>query len=455
MAYHGADFPRNLDATKLLPGEPMRLLSRYLSGLLLLLCAVSAGAQFAQYTTPGGPEGRPYDRKQRLAQEAESARVRLGAVRLAPTFSLRDVEYVKNLLGSAAGSPPADFTATARAGFRAYLPTGSRVIWTAYALPEYVWWQKESARRHLDGAYGAGVDGFWNHLVLRAEAGSDASQQILTAEVPRLTNVRSDHLIGSAELGLTGAFSAFASAGLTRQRTLGDPVKDPFVALLEALDRDERVERAGLRWRPGNWLFGLGVEHSDVSFANRAPGAVDRSNSGTAPVLEVARERGHLFFQADVAKRSLTAKQGAAFATYDKVTGHATLSYEITSKVELFGYLNRNLVYSLQPDYSYFDDLRHGLSLHLALGKHTRANFFGETGTLGYTAIVASAPHRHDDLVAYGGAITYDLTHGALLSLVGSSTRLTSNLPGAKRSIDTLGITFSLSAGATASAVGP
>jgi hypothetical protein len=455
MAYHGATFPPNLDAISGLPGETMRLLTRTLSGVLPFFVAVSAGAQFAQYTTPGGPEGRPVDRKGQLATEVASARLRLGPLRVAPEISLKDVEYVKNLLGPATGATPSDFTATASGGFRAYLPTGPDVTWTGYVLPEYVWWQKERERRRLDGLYGLGLDAFWNRLTLQARAGSDAQQQVLTAEVPRLANARVEHVDGGADLRLTGAVSAFVTAGLLRQRALGDPLRDPFVAQLAGLDRDETVERAGLRWRPGNWLVGAGAEHSDVTFADRQPGAVNRSNSGTAPVLEVSREHGRLFFQADVAQRSLRAKQGAEFVKFDKTTGHLTVSYEITRTVELFGYLNRNLVYSVLPGYSYFDDLRHGASLHVKLGRRTWASVFGETGSLGYTAFVAGTPHRRDGLNSYGGSIGFQPLRGAVLGLQGSRTRFDSNLPGGGRTLTVLGLTVTLAAGQLPGAVAP
>jgi hypothetical protein len=425
----------------------MRLLTRFVSGVLLFLVAVSAGAQFAQYTTPGGPDGRPVDRKGELAKRVASARLRLGPVRVAPEIALKDVEYVRNLLGSAGGSTPSDVTATASGGFRAYLPTGPDATWSGYVLPEYVWWQKQSERRRLDGLYGVGLDGFWNRLTVQAKAGSEAQQQILTAEVPRLTSARNDHAEGSVELRLSGAFSAFVSGGVLRERALGNPRKDPFVALLSELDRDEAVERAELRWRPGQWLVGLGAEHSDVTFADRQRGAVNRSNSGTAPVLELSREHGRLFFQADVAQRSLTAKQGAEFVKFSKPTGHVTVSYEISRPVELFVYANRNLVYSLLPGYSYFDDLRHGVSLHLQLGRRTKASFFGETGTLDYTTFTPGAARRADKLTSFGGGISINLFRGAALGLAGSHTRYDSNLPGGGRTLDILGLTVTLTAG--------
>ena len=435
----------------------MRPLTRSIGGLSLFLFLVAgdARAQFAQYTTPGGPAGRPVDRKGELAAQVASARVRLGPVRVAPEISLQDVEYVRNLLGSAGNSMPTDFTATVSGGFRAYLPNGPRATWTAHALPEYVWWQKEAGRRRLDGLYGVGLDGFFNRLTLQAAVGSDAQQQILTAEVPRLISARVDHVGGLAELRLTGAIDAFVSGVFSRQRTLGNPAKDPFVASLAELDRDEGVVRAGLRWRPGNWLVGVGAEHSDVQFADRTPGAVNRSNQGTAPVLEVSREHGRLFFQADIAQRSLTAKQGAAFAKFDKTTGHAAVAFEVTPTAEIFVYASRNLVYSLLADFAYFDDLRHGAALHVKFGQRTRGSLFAETGTLDYTAILPGAPHRKDDLTSYGGVLSFQLLRGAVLGLQGSRTQFSSNLPGAGRNLSTLGFTVTLAAGRPAGAVMP
>jgi hypothetical protein len=434
-------------------GETM--LNRFVSVLLLFFVAGAAGAQFSEYTTPGGPDGRPADRKGQLAKETESARYHLGPLRIAPTISLQNVAYVKNLLGTGVAETPNDFTATVSGGFRAYLPASSRATFTAYVLPEYVWWQKETDRRRLDGLYGVGFDGFWNRLTLRLQVESDATQEVLSAEVPRLTNARTDQIGGTVELRLTGAVSAFVTGKVDTLQSLTD-AEDPVSLLLAQLDHDERVARAGFHWRPtDDWLIGVGAEYSEVTFTDHQPGAVNRSNSGTAPVLEVSRENGRLYFHADVAQRSLTANQGATFAKYDKTTGNITVSYAFTPELELFVYANRNLEYSLESNYSYFDDLRHGASLHVKLGQRTAASIFGETGSLGYTGLTPGTPDRRDDLVAYGGAVTLNVAHGVAVSLVGSSTRFTSNLPGLGRSLNAVGLSVTLVAGQANSVVGP
>ena len=126
----------------------MRLKIPAATTLVLLLMAGSAGAQF-QYIPPGGPEEKPASRKEALDLELSRAHYRLGPVRVAPWASLHDVGYVRSLL-TTGRQLPADFTATAGAGFRAYVRNGPKVTWSAGVLPEYLWWRKQASRRRVD-----------------------------------------------------------------------------------------------------------------------------------------------------------------------------------------------------------------------------------------------------------------------------------------------------------------
>ena len=92
--------------------------------LVLFLLAGRAGAQF-QYT-----EEKPSNRKAAFDQTVQQARYQLGPVRLAPWATLHDVAYVRTLF-STATPVPTDLTATAGAGFRAYLRNGPKVTWSA------------------------------------------------------------------------------------------------------------------------------------------------------------------------------------------------------------------------------------------------------------------------------------------------------------------------------------
>src|SRR5579863_825688 len=247
----------------------MRAVIRSVTGLLVLLsfwpCALRA--QFDQYTAPGGPTGKPVDRKGALRKEVSDARWRLGPVYVDPLFGLKDVEYVRSLAGAGTTIPP-DLTATAVAGARAYLPTGPDVTWSGYGEPEYVWWDRQVAQRRFDGLYGMSVDGFWNRLTLNVDAASETQQQVASAEIPSLTNARTDHAGLSTELDLSGGLSLFMTGKIQKLTFLDGASSPPTLALLSPLDRQETTERAGLRWRPGRgWVVGIGAEHSDATFS--------------------------------------------------------------------------------------------------------------------------------------------------------------------------------------------
>lgn len=423
----------------------MRLYQRAGLTLFLGLCAGgTARAQFDQYMTPGGPVGRPEDARGKLAKEVAGARYHLGALRIAPSIGFKDVAYVKTLL--ATGQPaPSDFTATLGGGLRLYLPTGSKTTWTAYALPEYVWWQKLADRRRFNQRLGGGFHAFGNRVTLEATAGRDEAQRILTPDLPRLANSREDHAGFNAELQVTPRFSLFANGQALRQKSLADR-NDPEAPLLALLDRHEQIGRLGVHWRPFTGLIlGVGVERSRVDFSRQGhSGEPDRSNAGTAPVFEAAYDHNRIFWNLDLAARSLEATQGSDFVRYHKVTGQASLAYRTAAGPELFFYGHRNLIYSIFPLYPYLDEERVGASLHFRLGHRSHGNLYAERGTDGYTASVAGAPNRKDDVTSFGGALQVDLGHAVSVTLSGVRSRFLSNLPGEDRSFTSLGVTVAL-----------
>jgi hypothetical protein len=406
----------------------------------LLWMAGSAGAQFLQYTPPGGPQEPAESRREQLARELKEARYRLGPVRVAPWATLRDVAYTRSVFST--GEPlPNDLTATAGVGFRAYLRNGSKVTWTAQVLPEYVWWRRQSERRQLNGRYLLGVSGFFNHLTVELKAGRQQQVQIVSPEVPLPVSSRGDGGELLTELRLTGALSAFATVTVNRQNNVVDDTRDPLTGDLRLLDRDEQVVRTGLRWRPSDvWTVGLGAEHSRVDFLH---GELDRSNSGTAPVAEVRLQGRLLGFEVDAAARSLRASRGSEFVPYDGVTGSAAVS--LRSPVRLGGtlYASRNLEYSITPQYAYLLDERLGLALNLNLGQRAQSRLFAETGTNDYTPFTG-VQARNEDVYSYGGALEFNLRRGLVLGIQGVRTRFGSNLQAGDRSYTSVGATVRL-----------
>jgi hypothetical protein len=405
---------------------------------ILFLIAVSAKGQFLQFSDPGGPESRPETPKERLEREIAEAPWRLGPLRAAPLVGIRDVAYVRDLLG---GTGRSDVTVTAGAGVRAYLHTGRKVAWIGQVVPEYVWWQNAEDARRLNLSYGIETLGLFNRLTVDAAFSRLEQQRILTPEVTLPVNAGSDRGRLDAELEATGKLFPFILARWNRQEGLVDDRDDPRIETLQLLDREERVARGGVRWRPRTgWTIGLAVERSEVDF-DRAE--LDSSNEGTAPVLELVVDRRQLFFSADLAARSLTAREGSRFVDFDGVTGVVSLNLWPEARTQLWIYANRNLVYSLTPEYPYLDDERIGISAGTGFGRRIFVRGYVETGSNDYVA-APSAARRRDDLVAFGGSVRFSATNHLSLVLQAARIDFDSNLLGNDRSYTSGGLTVAL-----------
>ena len=408
---------------------------------ILWLYAAAAGAQFLQYTPPGGPEQDPETRRQELERELEEARFNLGVVRIAPWATLRNVAYVRNFF-DVGEQPPDDFTATVGAGLRAYVRNGPKATWTARVLPEYVWWARQEERRRIDGRYLLGFQGYFNRLTVEVQAGRQQQQRIVTPEVPVLVSERRDGGEVLVEVGLSSAFSLFTAYSVNQLDSLVDDIDDPRVQELDQLNRDERVLRAGVRWEPRErWSFAVGAERSEVEFDRVT---VDRSNEGVAPIAEVRFEGNRLEARADVAFRSLEAREGAVFVPYDRVTGGAAVFVEVSRVVTPSVYFSRGLIYSLFPQYAYLEDERLGAALNFDLGRRTRARLYAERGTNLYTPFLPLTPEREDDVTSYGGLLSFGLTRWLALEVSATRSRFESDIPGADRSYTTAGATINL-----------
>ena len=409
--------------------------------LFALLFEKPAQAQFPQYTLPGGPEQRPESREDRLRREMAQARYHLGPVRIAPVAGFKNFAYVRNLFASE-GEAASDVTLTVGAGFRAYLRTGPKMVWIADALPEYVWWRKRTGSRRLDSNFAVEGLGFFNRLTLDVAARRTEAQQIVTPEVPQPVNAGSDQAQVDAELRLFGTLFPFATARWGRMNNLLDDLRDPRLQSLSLLDRREKTERAGVRWRPSADLtVGIGAERSQVDFDREA---VDSSNSGTAPTLDVLYSRRRFFFQTELAERSLSAREGSRFVDFDGVTGSAAVSVRMGNRVEAWTYASRNLVYSLSSDYPYLDDRRLGVSVTMEITHDAGLRLFAETGSNDYVLFNPAAPRRRDDVKSFGGSLQVALPGAINLLVQAVRTRFDSNLPGAGRTYTSGGLSLTL-----------
>lgn len=402
---------------------------RLLPIVVCLLWPAAAKAQFAQYTPPGGPDRPAEPRQEALKQAVEEARWHLKGLRLDPWLGIRDVSYVDD------GRGDAQLTGSAGAGVRAYLPTGPAVTWAAHVLPEYSWFGTSSDRNRLNGRYGLAAFGYWNRLTLELTASREEAQGITLSEFQQPVNSRSEVFSLAGEVVVVGSLSLFVSGRETRFETLLESaeIEDPELPPLEDLNRDESVYRAGIRFRTRRgWAVGLGAERSEVDFSGTV---ADRSNAGTAPILELVIPGRGFYLGADLAYRSLEPEGDAQFVPYEDVTGTLQIITARGGRLEPTLYARRELVYSVEDPTTYFEEDRAGVRLGAALGWRVSVQAFAEIGDNSYAA-AAGEPVRTDDVVAYGLTIDLELLRGASLVLGAGREDFDSNVAGLDRTID-------------------
>jgi hypothetical protein len=426
---------------------------------LALLAAFPAAAQFSQYTAPGSLLQRSTSKKEQMEQALENARWHWGPFRLSPWFAVRDAAYVSDAFsgssgdgigqGSQAEEDP-DFTISVGAGLQGFVPFGSKTFVTFDVLPQYVWWQEQEERRRLNGYYGAGLFAFFNRLNGEATVRRSEEQAVITPEFEQRIHSRQDRIAGTMELEITPAVFVFASAEAFELDTLtedlgGDPRLPPF----QQLDRQERVLRGGLEYRSGDRLrLGVGVERSEAEF-NLDESGRDRSNSGTAPVVEMAYTGPRFQLDGGLAFRSLEPAPGSEFVPFDETTGRIRASMTPRWRLSYTLYGTRGLDYSLDESYSHFTEERFGLAISSRVGRASAVNLFAEVGVHDYVISGLAAPGvlpREDDFTAYGTSIQLQLEDRVRLVFGVARTELESDIPGIDRSLTVFQTTVEISA---------
>ena len=417
--------------------------------LLLFVTAQPARAQFAQYTTPGGGSEDPRTRKEALDDAIANARWKLGALRLDPWFGLRDLGYLGDAERRDADETTeerdAQLTATVGAGLRAYLPVGSRVVLAAHALPEYIWAEDPDLRRS-NGRFGIGAFAFWNRLTFEVTAARRQELAIATSELLRRTDLRTEELGAAVDLNLRGSLYLFARATETTIENRVDEEDDAELGALSALDREERVERVGLRLKGrGGWALGVGVETSEVDFQQ---GALDLSHRGESPVLEVRRRSPRSSLSVDLVARSLTPRGAARFTPFDGLTGSAVVALGLDRRFQPGLSLRRGLLYSLEGSGTYAESDRLAATLKVRLGHRASVTALIESGRDDYLPSPGS-PDREDESLAFGASFEMRLLRSSHLVVGALREEYDSTVDANDRALTTIRAGITLKAGSS------
>jgi hypothetical protein len=374
--------------------------------LSFLAVAAIAPAQYSQYTAPGRLGEKRTPTRERLEKAVEEAPWELGALRLAPWFSLHDVSYQDNVYGDPE-DPLSDYTATVGVGLHGYVPIGKDVTLGLFALPEYVWWNEQDYRRGWNWRYGAGLFGYFNRLTLELQAADVRRQDYVSYELEQLVNVEDRRYDANVELRLLDRLSVFARAREDRIRYPEDDSLEIGIPELLGLDRDERHLAGGLRYAFREWAdIGVGLDDIQVDFARPER---DRSHTGQAPFVELRLDGARMWADALVAFADLEPTEGSQFVAFDDVTGRAQLGYRLGGRVELQAYGGRSLWFSLDYESPYSLNTRLGLALQAKLGWRAVARVYWEQGENRYVGTEPGVWAAIEDVDTWGAQLAVTL----------------------------------------------
>jgi len=359
---------------------------------ILLLKAPSA-AQFDQYTPPGTFTGRTFTRSEIVEKAMQEAKWKLGRMYFDPWAALRNLTYADH-----SERVESQLTATVGVGVRGYTPVGSEMTLALHLLPEYVWWQDESFRNRWNGRYGLGLFGDLGRTGMELSVTRRDDAVFFSQELEEQVNTRLDEAEAILDFDIGGGFALVMGGTFRAIRFLDEPGE--FIDL-RVVDRDEQYYRLLVAIPlPRGFELGIGAEYSLAEFE---PGASDRSNSGTSPVITADYETSSLLFKANLLYLDLSAEGSASrFIDYSGLAGHAELAWRAWNRLEPQLYARNNLVYSFTDTWAYFDSPTAGLGLKIALTRWAWLRFFGETGVNDYIPFESFEIDRKDDFNSFG-----------------------------------------------------
>lgn len=367
----------------------------------------------------------------------ESARYRLGPVRVFPKLSVGNAGYNSNVFGSSENEEVSDWEATATAGARLLLPFGKKVYVQADVLPQYNWYASEKDLRNFGGHYGATAFAFFNRLSVEASGAYTDLSATPTSESASPAIQRQTSGSGTLALEITRAVSLLGGGGARRTRYDSLPGSPIPIASLADQDRTDSSFFGGVRHSLlGPLVVTLIAADGRAEFVNKASQRDNETRSYMANVLVSAQR---IFVNATGGYRKGRSLHGSLLPSFNSPIASAFVSWFPSSSLELqaWGYY-RNVSYSLDPNYPLFYESRYGGGPVLRFGPRIRVQLYGSSGKNDYSVTSAAAappPQASTRRTTYGGSMSMLFSRVIVLNVGASADRYRSPVPDQNRKV--------------------
>ena len=214
--------------------------------------AGGGGGALSRGSTTCRSTGRFAERESVLGQ-MDRARLRLGPMRILPSFNVWNAGYDSNVFGISV-DPVGDWTATVDAGATFLIPFGSKIVLQADAFPQYTWYNELSDRNEFGGRYNGSLYGFFNRMTVELQGASFQQYQSYSSEIDSPVFQTSFAATAKFDLELGSRLALFGQGvyqDVTYEQIEGPPVQEGGVPL------NDRTGTGIRGWPPVRDVSGL------------------------------------------------------------------------------------------------------------------------------------------------------------------------------------------------------
>lgn len=415
---------------------------RRLSCLFAAALSVTAFSTHAQLSSDQVPQSRVLPVKESVERQMTESRWRFGPLRVDPAIKLANLGYNDNVF-STEDEKFGDYTATVGLGIRTLVPIGSKTFLRVDAVPEYTWYNELEERREFGWEAGGSLLGLYNRLQIEAGGKSGSTVANVNSEDSVPVPQQTDRIFAGLEVELVRRVFLFAAA--IAESSDYDPPADGDPGNFNLLDRDEDLERVGVRYqfRPNVSLSAM-YERTSAEFPNDP---VFSSNEGDATLLGVSYDAERFYVNLVGGKRSIEYEGGGA-PKFDEWTGSGYVSLRMLRRSQVSLSFRRKPVYSTFVENPFFYETRTGIFFDVAMGQRFIVLAGYENGTNDYQAPIevegGSTIFRQDDVDTWRAGLGFRVARFAVLQLEYKVDDYQSNVPGFSREIGSLGVNLVL-----------
>ena len=383
----------------------------------------------AQMVSDVVPMQRIVPEQEQIQRDLERSRLRLGPIRFIPGFEVRNLGYNSNVFGTNQ-DPVGDFTATVGVGTRLVVPLGAKMFFLGDAYPRYTWYASYPELSKWGGLARASIVGFFNRMSFEAGGRYFQSVDQPTEEQQSPILNKAETVFGNVDIDLTRRIALFggAAAQKVRQEQLAPPPPDQLPA--EFNNRTDEAFQGGFRFQLGSdWRIAPEVQYTTSNFELDPH---ERNNTSMGYLIGIGFNRPRLYINFIGGYRVGNAWNGSEFPPYEEPVGSFFVSFFLRPWLEIQGYGEQRVTYSLSTTNPYFMKDMIGGGLNVQVHPSILLKAYATTGENNYpfpVIFLGEPVKRIDDVLRYGGGASIKVYKRLVLTALVTQKNNKSTVP--------------------------